>query len=119
MEQVKSQEQSVAFPLGVRYNVGITEGVAGSRNLIKFQAENPSVFTGVNNNVVRIPVSSGSFLDLKNAVLGYKFKNTCAGGTTECTLDGSSACVIQRLRILSNQGLEIERLDNTDNYMLF
>ena len=111
MEQVKSQEQSVAFPLGVRYNVGITEGVAGSRNLIKFQAENPSTFTGVNNNVVRIPVSSGSFLDLKNSVLGYKFKNTSTGGTTECTLDGSSACVIQRLRILSNQGLEIERLD--------
>jgi len=110
MESVK-QEQSVAFPLGVRYNVGIVDGVAGSRNLIKFQAENPSTFTGVNNNVVRIPVSGNSFLDLKNAVLGYKFKNTSAGGTTDATLDGSSACIIQRLRILSNQGLEIERLD--------
>ena len=69
------------------------------------------LITGVNNNVVRIPVSSGSFLDLKNAVLGYKFKNTSAGGTTECTLDGGAACVIQRLRVLSNQGMEIERLD--------
>ena len=111
MEQMKKEEQSVAYPLGVRYNVGIVEGVAGSRNLVKFQAENPSTFTGVNNNVVRIPVSSGSFLDLKNAVLGYKFKNTSQGGSTECTLDGGAACVIQRLRVLSNQGLEIERLD--------
>lgn len=111
MEQVKKAEESVAYPLGVRYNVGIGEGVSGSRNLVKFQAENPSTFTGVNNNVVRIPVSSGSFLDLKNAVLGYKFKNTSAGGTTEASLDGGAACVIQRLRVLSNQGMEIERLD--------
>lgn len=108
MEQAKKEEESVAFPLGVRFNVGITEGVAGSRSQIRFQAENPSTFTGANNNVVRIPVSSGSFLDLKNAVLGYKFTNKSG---QVATLDGSAACVIQRLRILSAQGNEIERLD--------
>jgi hypothetical protein len=108
MEQMKKEEQSIAYPLGVRYNVGITEGVAGSRNLVKFQAENPSTFTGVNNNVVRIPVSSGSFLDLKNAVLGCTFTNKSG---QVATLDGSIACIIQRLRVLSLQGNEIERLD--------
>jgi hypothetical protein len=108
MEQVKKAEESVAYPLGVRYNIGIVQGVAGSRNLIKFQAENPSTFTGTNNNVVRIPVSSGSFLDLKNAVLGCTFTNKSG---QVATLDGSVACIIQRLRILSVQGNEIERLD--------
>jgi len=107
MEQTKTEE-SISYPLGVRYNIGISEGVAGSRNLIKFQAENPSTFTGLNNNSVRIPVSAGSFLDLKNAVLGFTVKNTSG---QVATLDGSCACIIQRLRILSVQGNEIERLD--------
>ena len=117
MENQNQQMEMVAsLPIGVRYNVGITEGAEGHRNLSRFNAENPSTFTGSNNNVVRIPVSSGMFLDLKNAVLGYDFKNvsTSTGSpapSTQVTLDGSAGCVIQRLRILSNNGNEIERID--------
>jgi hypothetical protein len=114
-QQFDAQQEMFALPIGVRYNLGISDGVPGHRNLSKFQPENPSTFTGTSNNVVRIPVSAnGQFLDLKNAVLGFKFENKATGGTTAqktCTFDGSAACIIQRLRILQN-GNEIERIDS-------
>jgi len=96
------------LPMGLRYNLGITDGVPARRNLQKFTAENSSTFTGTTNNVVRIPVSSGMFLDLPNAVLELDFKNT---SDADIQFDGSVAGVIQRLRILSVAGQEIERLD--------
>ena len=96
------------LPMGLRYNMGVTDGVPARRNLQKFTAENTSTFTGTTNNVVRIPVSSGMFLDLPNAVLELDFKNTT---DNDINFDGSVAGIIQRLRILSVAGQEIERLD--------
>ena len=107
-----NEQSALAFPIGLRYNLSIQEGVAGSRNLARFSAENPSVFQGTQNNVVRIPVSSPGFLDLKNAVLGFDLKNTSAGGTTVVTLDGGANAIIQRYRVLSSNGNEIERIDS-------
>lgn len=105
-----------SVPIGLRYSAGVSPGVPGERALQRFTAENASVFSGSGNNVVRIPVSSGHFLDLKNAVLGYDFKNTTTGGggvDTSITLDGSAACTIQRIRILdSRSSNEIERVDS-------
>ena len=105
-------ESALAFPIGLRYNLAIQQGVAGSRNLSRFSAENPSVFQGSQNNVVRIPVSSPGFLDLKNAVLGLDLKNTSTGGTPVMTLDGGAHSIIQRYRVLSSNGNEIERIDS-------
>lgn len=107
-----NEQSALAFPIGLRYNLSIQEGVAGSRNLARFSAENPSVFQGTQNNVIRIPVSSPGFLDLKNAVLGFDIKNTSAGGATVATLDGGANCIIQRYRVISNNGNEIERIDS-------
>ena len=107
-----ASDSSLAFPIGLRYNLSIQQGVAGSRNLARFSAENPSTFQGTQNNVVRIPVSSPGFLDLKNAVLGFNIENTSTGGTTVVTLDGGANAILQRYRVLSNNGNEIERIDS-------
>jgi hypothetical protein len=114
-QQFDAEKEMYSLPIGVRYNLAISDGVPGSRNLAVFQPENPSTFTGTSNNVVRIPISAnGQFLDLKNAVLGFTFENKATGGTTAqktCTLDGGAQSIIQRLRVLQN-GNEIERIDS-------
>ena len=105
----QSQSQpSGAIPLGLRYNLGVQDAIPADRTIRRFQAENPSVFTP-NNNVVRIPISSENFLDLRHAVLGFDLKNSTA--TDPQWLDGGASCVIQRLRVLSTSGRELERLE--------
>ena len=106
--QMQTQQPSGAIPLGLRYNLGVQDSIKSDRTLRRFQAENPSVFTP-NNNVVRIPISSENFLDLRHAVLGFDLKNSTA--TDPQWLDGGASCVIQRLRVLSTSGRELERLE--------
>jgi len=102
------QQMSGAVPLGLRYNLGVQDAIAAERITRRFQAENPSTFTPT-NNVVRIPVSSENFLDLRNTVLGFDLKNTTSTDTQ--WLDGGASCIIQRLRVLSNSGRELERIE--------
>jgi hypothetical protein len=111
MESTQKQmtNEQLALPLGLRYNLGVADSVPSNRNLAQFLASNASTFTA-SNNVCRINVSSGQFLDLKNAVLQYDLKNTT--GTDAIHLDGGADCVIQRIRIVSSDGSEIERLDS-------
>lgn len=106
--QPPAQQPQGSVPLGLRYNLGISDSVPAERHLRRFQAENPSTFTAT-NNVVRIPVSSENFLDLRHAVLGFDLKNSTA--TDSQFLDGGASCVIQRLRVLSASGRELERLE--------
>lgn len=102
-------QQEFSMPLGLRYNLGVADAIPSSRNLSQFLASNASTFTP-SNNVCRINVSSGQFLDLKNAVLQLDLKN--ATTTDAIHLDGGADCVINRLRIVSSDGSEIERLDS-------
>jgi hypothetical protein len=104
------QEQAieVAMPIGLRYDLSIADAVPANRNLSQFLASNASDFTP-SNNVVRINVSSGAFLDLRNAVLQYDLKNTTT--TDPVQLDGGADCIINRIRILSSDGSEIERIE--------
>jgi len=99
---------SGAVPLGLRYNLGVQDAIPAERTTRRFQSENPSTFSPT-NNVVRIPVNSENFLDLRNAVLGFDLKNTTATDTQ--WLDGGASCIIQRLRVLSNSGRELERIE--------
>lgn len=105
----KSVTEQVALPLGLRYNLSVADSIPSSRNLAQFLSSNASTFTS-SNNVCRINVSSGQFLDLKNALLQFDLKNTTS--TDAIHLDGGADCVIQRIRIVSSDGSEIERLDS-------
>ena len=101
-------EIEVAMPIGLRYDLSIADAVPANRNLSQFLASNASDFTP-SNNVVRINVSSGAFLDLRNAILQYDFKNTTT--TNPVSLDSGADCIINRIRILSSDGSEIERIE--------
>jgi hypothetical protein len=106
-QQVEVQQQ-VSMPMGLRYDLAVSDSVPANRNIAQFLASNASVF-GVSNNTIRINVSSGSFLDLKNALLQYELKNTTS---QTIQLDGGADCVINRIRVLSSDGSEIERIDS-------
>ena len=109
MEREKNPEMmEVAMPIGLRYDLAIADAVPANRNLSQFLASNASDFTP-SNNVVRINVSSGAFLDIKNALLQFDLKNTTT--TDAVTLDGGADGIIQRIRILSSDGSEIERIE--------
>ena len=96
-------------PIGIKYpSMRKHEGYRAERHLTRFNAENSSVFSPA-NNVCRIPVQSGSFLDLNSATLGFDLTNTTA---TTISLDDSAACCISRIRILNLQGQELERLES-------
>src|SRR5210317_790894 len=106
-QQVEVQQQ-VSMPMGLRYDLAVSDSIPANRNIAQFLASNASVF-GVSNNTIRINVSSGSFLDLKNALLQYELKNTTS---QTIQLDGGADCVINRIRVLSSDGSEIERIDS-------
>jgi hypothetical protein len=112
MERMQQSKQlaplSGAIPAGLRYNVGVADGISAVRHLTTFTAENASVF-GPNNSVIRIPVSSHGFLDHAQTRLCFDLHNV---GTAAVTLDGGASCVIQRLRVLSVQNVELERIEN-------
>tara|TARA_Y100001963_G_scaffold133437_2_gene193078 strand:- start:4243 stop:5733 length:1491 start_codon:yes stop_codon:yes gene_type:complete len=97
-------------PVGIKYpSMRKHEGYLAQRHLTKFNAENASVFTE-SNNVCRIPVQSGSFLDLNQAVLGFDLTNT--HGANTMFLDDNAGCVVNRVRVLNLQGGELERLES-------
>jgi hypothetical protein len=108
-KQMEVQQPSFGVPIGLQYRLSIADAVPSSHNISQFLASNASDFTP-SNNTIRINVSSGAFLDLKNAVLEFDLKNTT--GTDPCRLDGGAGCVINRIRILSSDGSEIERIDS-------
>ena len=109
MERESQPEQTLAMPLGMRFDLAISDAVPANRNIAQFLASNASDFNS-SNNTIRINVSSGAFLDLKASVLQFELKNTTATHTIQ--LDGQADCVINRIRVLSSDGSEIERIDS-------
>ena len=110
--EAKSEQQNqpqYAVPLGLNYRLQIADAVPASHNISQFLASNASDFTE-NNNTIRINVNSGGFLDLRKAVLEFDLKNTTS--TDAVYLDGSAECVVSRVRILSSDGSELERIDS-------
>ena len=99
---------SGSIPSSLSYGVESSAGLPGRRSLINYASENAGTF-GPSNNIVRIPVSAQpGFLDLKEARLAFDL--TC--GTVASALDGGAHCIIQRLRVLSVTGLELERIES-------
>lgn len=109
-KQMEMSQPNFAVPVGLQYRLSIADAVPASHNISQFLASNASDFTP-SNNTVRINVSSGSFLDLKNAVLQLDFKNTTS--TDAVFLDGGADCsLISRMLVRSADGSEIERIDD-------
>ena len=106
--KMEMTQPKFSVPLGLNFRLQIADAVPASHNISQFLASNASDFTE-SNNTVRINVSSGGFLDLRKAVLEFELKNTTA--TDAVILDGGAECVINRIRILSSDGSEIERID--------
>lgn len=107
-KQMEMNAPKYAVPVGLNYRLQIADAVPASHNISQFLASNASDFTE-SNNTIRINVSSGGFLDLRKAVLEFDLKNTTS--TDAVYLDGGAECVINRIRILSSDGSEIERID--------
>jgi hypothetical protein len=61
------------------------------------------------NSIIRIPINSNAFLDLKNLVLKFRLKNTSA---YKMFLDGNASAIIRRLEVLSPDGQAFETIDN-------
>ena len=110
VSEVAEVRVSKVEPIGLKYpSMRKHEGYRASRHLTKFNAENSSVFTA-SNNVCRIPVQSGSFLDLNQALLNFQLKNNATGHPIQ--LDDTCASVVNRVRVLNLQGGECERLES-------
>lgn len=107
-EQPAGPEYSL--PVGLRYNLSVNDAVPSNKNLQQFLASNASDYTGSSNNVIRIPVGSPAFLDLKNSLLQFDFKNTSTGGTTVLQLDSGADAIIKRIRVISSNGDTVEEL---------
>jgi hypothetical protein len=106
-----SSALSGLIPNELKYGQDIAAGIAAVTTLREFTAENQSTFTPA-NNTVRIPVSSDQFLDLSQAVLEFSLTGT--GGAS--WFDGGAQSIIQRLRVLSSQGVELERIEDYATY---
>jgi hypothetical protein len=63
-----------------------------------------------NNNVVRIPLNSNSFLDLRNLALKFKIKNNASGAPM--FLDGNAGSLIQQLNVIGPDGAYLSQVQN-------
>jgi hypothetical protein len=61
------------------------------------------------NKIIRIPINSNSFLDLKNMVLKFTLKND---SVSNMYLDGNACSIIRTLETISPDGLAFETIDN-------
>jgi len=106
---MEMQAPNFGVPVGLQYRLSVADAVPANHNIAQFLASNSSDFTE-SNNTIRINVSSGAFLDLKNTVLQMDIKNTTS--TDAVFLDGGADCLISRIIVRSSDGSEIERIDS-------
>ena len=62
------------------------------------------------NNVVRIPLNSNSFLDLRNLALKFAIKNNATGKAV--FLDGNAGSVISQMNIIGPDGAYLSQVQN-------
>jgi hypothetical protein len=95
MEARQPSENNYSLPIGLRYNLGIADSVPAVRNISQYLSSNATTFSGTGTTVCRIPVSSGNFLDLKNALLQFEFDP----GAKNVQFDGSVAGIIEEITV--------------------
>lgn len=99
------------IPSQMAYGRDTYPGLKSHKVLTNFAAENNGTYSPTGLNVVRIPVRSvGSFLDLKEAQLSFNLSLT--GTSTQTFLDGGAQCIIDRLRVLTLAGQQLECIES-------
>lgn len=63
----------------------------------------------VANNIIRIPINSNNFLDMKNAMLKFQLQNNSGGAVY---LDGCAGSIVSELRVESPDGANLNHLTN-------
>ena len=96
-----------AAPRGLEHN-GVPQAPRGVRSLQKYTPDNGSTFSQT-TNIIRIPVASSQFLDLKNAQLEFTIQNTSG---QVAWLDSGCQGLINKILIKNSSGVELERIDN-------
>jgi hypothetical protein len=96
---------SRTIPSQLRYSDLTPLGLSSKSKKMKFLPQNAGTFTN-NSNIIRIPISSASaFLDPAFTSLKFDYTNT-SGQTVQ--FDGSANSVIQRMRLVSASGGDLE-----------
>ncbi len=99
------------IPSQMAYGRDTYPGLKSHKVLSNFAAENNGTYSPTGLNLVRIPVRSvGSFLDLKEAQLSFQLSLT--GTSTQTILDGGAQCIIDRMRILTLGGQQLECIES-------
>ena len=99
-------------PQMIRYSQMTPLAFEGKQSLKLFFPTNQSTYNQ-DNRIIRIPISSGSaFLDGGNSYLKCTFKNTNATNGTSYKFSNSAHSLIDRLRVVSASGQEVEAILN-------
>lgn len=99
------------IPSQMAYGRDTYPGLKSHKVLTNFAAENNGTYSPTGLNLVRIPVRSvGSFLDLKEAQLSFQL--SLSGTSTMTFLDGGAQCIIDRLRVLTLSGQQLECIES-------
>ena len=101
-----------ALPNAVKYSQLMPRATSGRGSMRRFQSSNGTVFNPTTNNIIRIDVTGDkySFLDSVHGFLEIQIQNT--GGGVGTQVDSGCWAIIDTLRIESNTGIELERINN-------
>jgi len=109
MKQTHDDDFSGKVPTCLKMGSGRRDtAVPSKRSLQKFAAENQSDFSE-SNNIIRFNINSGALLDLPQATFSFDLTNT-TGASNNLKLDGSCASIIDTFRVYSQDGTELERI---------
>tara|TARA_R100000655_G_scaffold22643_3_gene45737 strand:+ start:12275 stop:13741 length:1467 start_codon:yes stop_codon:yes gene_type:complete len=109
----QSEYMSTAvLPNAVKYSQLQPRATSGRGSVRRFQSSNGTVFNPAANNIIRIDVTGDkySFLDGGHGFLEITIDTT--GGVATQQLDGGIWSIINQMRIESNTGIELERINN-------
>jgi hypothetical protein len=100
----------------MRYSSITPLGLSGRASKTLFYSQNAGIFTGTQNNIIRIPItSSTAFLDPKLTALEMLYTNLA---TKKHQFDSSGHSLIKRMRIISSStGAELEDIREYDHLM--
>lgn len=105
---------SQAIPKSLRYSEVVPKGVQATPSFAPFLPSNGSSFTA--GQVCRIPIQAYSqFLDTKHSYLSFDVTTTAGAvaiGAGNAIHDAGGHGMIQRLRVLSANNQELERIDD-------